>query len=96
VSLLGSRVPLTDAISSVALDRILFVISGLLVTIAGTICLLFSVTSTHPLHLYAGFGALASAGFVMLCGIAMRRRWPVFSGPARAAARIPWFQTCTY
>jgi phosphatidylglycerophosphate synthase len=93
VSLLGSRVSLTSAISSVALDRILFVISGLVVTIAGTVTLLFSVTSTRALHLYAGFGAVALAGFVVLCAIAMRRRWPVFSGPARAAARIPWFRT---
>jgi phosphatidylglycerophosphate synthase len=92
VSLLGSRVSLAGAISSVALDRIFFVISGLVVTIAGTICLLFSVTSTRALHLYAGVGALALTGFFLLCGIAIRRRWPVFSGPASAAARIPWFR----
>jgi phosphatidylglycerophosphate synthase len=92
VSLLGSRVSLAGAISSVALDRILFVMSGLVVTISGTICLLFSVTS-RALHLYAGVGALALAGFVLLCSIAIRKRWRVFSGPARAAARIPWFRT---
>jgi phosphatidylglycerophosphate synthase len=92
VSLLGSGVSTAFAISAAALDRSLFILAGATVTIAGLIGLVFAVSLSHAIHLYA-----AALVFGLLCllvagAIAIRRRWAVFSGPARVAARIPWFR----
>jgi len=92
VSLLGPGVSVAGAISSAALDRSLFILAGAAVTIAGIVGLVFAVSLPHAVHLYAAtlvFGLLC----LLLAGaIAVRRRWAIFSGPARVAARIPWFR----
>ena len=93
VSLLGSEVSLAGAISSVALDRTLFILAGAVVTITGVAGLLFAVSVSHAAHIYAA--ALVVGLLLLLCSaaFAIRRKWPVFSGPARAAAFIPCLRT---
>ena len=89
ISLLGPGISVAGAISSVALDRTLFILAGALVTITGVVGLLLAVSVSHAVHYYA---AALVVGLVLLLvagAIAMQRRWPVLSGPARAAARIP-------
>jgi len=93
VSFLGSGVSIAGAISSVTLDRTLFIVAGAVVTIAGIVGLVFAVSLSHAVHIYAWALVLVLLGLLSACAIAVRRRWPVFSGPARAAARIPWFRT---
>src|SRR5215469_7839867 len=92
VSLLGPGVSVAGAISSAALDRSLFILAGAAITIAGIVGLVFAVSLPHAVHLYAAtlvFGLLC----LLLAGAnAVRRRWAIFSGPARVAARIPWFR----
>jgi phosphatidylglycerophosphate synthase len=93
VSLLGSGVSLAGAISSVALDRTLFILAGAVVTIAGVVGLLFAVAVSHAVRMYA---AVLVVGLLLLLisgAIAIRSKWPVVSGPARAAAFIPGLRT---
>ena len=93
VSLLGSGVSVAGAISSVTLDRGLFILAGAVVTIAGILCLLFVVSVSHALYIYASVLVLALVCLLIAGAIAIQRKWPVLSGLARAAARIPWFRT---
>jgi phosphatidylglycerophosphate synthase len=89
VSLLGSGVSLPAAISSVTLDRGLFIITGAVVTLTGIAGIGIAVPLPHTLRLYAlafviGLAILLAAGV-----IAILRKWPVLSGSARAVAWIP-------
>jgi len=92
VSLLGSGVSVPAAISSVTLDRGLFIITGAFVTLAGIAGIGFAVPLPHTLRLYAvalvvGLVCLLAAG-----AIAIQRKWPVLSASARAIAWIPGFK----
>ena len=93
VSLLGSGVSVAGAISSVTLDRGLFILAGAVVTISGILCLLFVVSVSHTLYIYASVLVLALVCLLIAGAIAIQRKWPVLLGLARAAARIPWFRT---
>ncbi len=93
VSLLGPGISVAGAISSVTLDRGLFILAGAVVTIAGILCLLFVVSVSHTLYLYASVLVLALVCLLIAGAIAIHRKWPVLSGLARGAARIPWFRT---
>jgi uncharacterized protein (TIRG00374 family) len=93
VSLLGSGVSVAGAISSVTLDRGLFILAGAVVTIAGIVSLLFVVSVSHTLYLYASALVLGLLCLLIAGAMAIQRRWPVLSGLARRGARIPWFRT---
>jgi uncharacterized protein (TIRG00374 family) len=92
VSMLGSDIPLGAAMSSVALDRGLFIISGATVTIAGIAGLLFVIPLSHGLQSYAAGLVFALLCFVIAGAVAIRRKWRVLSAISRAAAPIPAFQ----
>ena len=89
VSLLGSGVSLPAAISSVALDRGLFILTGAVVTVSGIAGIGFAISLPHAIRLYA---VALVIGLLFLLGvgaIAIQRRWPVLSASARAIAWIP-------
>lgn len=92
VALLGSAVPAASAISSVAIDRGLFIAAGTFVTIAGLLVAAFLVVFSNALRLYAGSFVLALLCLLGLAVLAVHRGWPLFSGTARAAGRVPWFR----
>ena len=85
---LGAEVPLAARITSVALDRALFTLSSTIVTIAGILSLAFLLPLPGKLSLYAKIFGFVLVAIVGLTVIAVRRRWPVISGPARALGRI--------
>ena len=85
----GSEVSVAGAISSVALDRTLFILAGAVVTIAGVVGLLLAVSVSHAAHYYAAALVIGLLLLLIAGAIAIHRRWPVISGPAKAAARIP-------
>lgn len=89
VSLLGSSVSLSAAISSATLDRGLFIITGAFVTLAGLAGIGFAATLPHALRLYAAAVVIALLCLVAAGAIALQRRWPVLSGSARAVAWVP-------
>jgi hypothetical protein len=92
VALLGSGVPVASAISSVAMDRGLFIAGGAVVTIAGLLAAAFVVVLSGVLRVYAGVFVLVLLCLLGLAVLAIQKGWPLFSGSARAAGRIPWFR----
>ena len=89
VSILGSDVSVAVAIGSVALDRALFIFAGAVVTIAGVVGLLLAVSVSHATHYYAAALVIGLLLLLIAGAIAIHRRWPVISGLANVAARIP-------
>jgi len=92
VSLLGSTVPIADCISSVTLDRGLYAVTSAIVSIAGILCALAFVSFSAAWRAYALLFASALAMFLVVAAMAIRKSWPVFSGPARVIAKLPWFK----
>ena len=91
-SLLASELPPSSIISSVTLDRGLFMVSGLVVTIAGFVALLFMPAVHRGLRFYASIFAVVLVALLVMSMWAVRQGWPVLSGTARMAGRIPWFR----
>ena len=94
VSLLGSDVPIANSLSSVTLDRGLYILTSAIVSLAGTVAAVLLLSLSHRWRVYSLFFALGSAVVLTTSGVAFVRRWPVFSGSARALGRISWFRTC--
>jgi phosphatidylglycerophosphate synthase len=92
VSLLGAAMPLSTGIASVTIDRVFFVLSAAVVTVAGLLAVLILLPLPHALAIYACVFALILLGVVLLTGIAIRQRWPVLSGTAFALGRIRHFR----
>jgi hypothetical protein len=92
VSLLGSDVPIANSISSVTLDRGLYIVTSAIVTFTGLIAALLLVSFSRMWRLYALLFALGAAAFLVASAVALRSRWPVFSGVAKAIGRITWFK----
>src|SRR5262249_41511324 len=93
VSLLGSDVPMASSLSSVALDRGLYILTSAIVSLAGTVAAVLLLSLSHRWKVYSLLFALGSAVVLTASGVAFVRRWPVFSGSARALGRICWFRT---
>jgi phosphatidylglycerophosphate synthase len=92
VSLLGPAMPLSTGIASVTIDRVLFVLSAAVVTVAGLSAVLILLPLPHTLAIYAWVFALILLGVVLLTGIAIRQRWPVISVAALKLSRIRYFR----
>ena len=92
-SLLSSELPASGVISSVALDRGLFMVSGLIVAIAGFVALVFVPVLPRGLRLCASVSAVVLLILLGLSVLAVTRGWPLLSGTARAAKRLPWLKT---
>src|SRR5271165_5153029 len=91
-SLLGSEVQTSSAISSVALDRGLFMLSGLIVMIVGLLTLMFVPTAPRGLRICAFGTAIVLLALLFLTVRAFRQGWPVLSGTARLVGRVPWLK----
>ena len=91
-SLLTSELPASDIVSSVALDRGLFMLSGLIVAIAGFVALVFVPAVPRGLRVAASISAVVLLVLLALSVWAVRRGLPVLSGMARAASRLPWLK----
>ena len=92
VALIGPVVQMSSAISSVTLDRGLFIATGALVIIGGILVAIFGVVISGALRLYALLFVLSLLCLLVLAVLTIQKGWPLFSGTARAAARIPWFR----
>jgi phosphatidylglycerophosphate synthase len=89
VSQLNSQMPIATGLASVTLDRGLYIVTSIMVTIAGILAALCMLSLSHALRLYAALFAFALITVLLLVLIAARKRWPVFSGSARVIGRIP-------
>jgi phosphatidylglycerophosphate synthase len=88
VARLGAELPLASRITSVALDRALYTLSSTMVTIAGVTSVAFLLPLPGKWALYAKMFASILVFSLCLAVLAVRRRWPVISGPVRALGRI--------
>ena len=89
IAKLGGELPLAGRITSVALDRALYTLSSTMVTIAGVTAVAFLLPLPGKWAFYAKIFACILVFTVCLAILAVRRRWPVISGPVRALGRIP-------
>ena len=92
VSRLSHEIPTANGIASVSLDRGLYFVTGILITISGILAALPVVSLSHALRLYAGLLVLILTTFLLMALLAIRKRWPVFSESARLLARVPSFK----
>ena len=95
-ALLGSEVPLESRILSVTVDRGLFVACGAIITVCGITFGLLILPLSTALRVYATLSATLLLVVVALAALAMTKRWPLLSRPARAFGRVPglgkWLQ----
>jgi phosphatidylglycerophosphate synthase len=89
VSFLRSRVSAAAAISSVTLDRGLFMLTGAFVTLAGLVGLVFAVALPHGLRIYTLSLVIGLVCLLLSSAIALRQRWPVISASARLISWMP-------
>ncbi|HKN73509.1 MAG TPA: lysylphosphatidylglycerol synthase domain-containing protein [Terriglobales bacterium] len=92
VYLLGSALPVADSISSVTLDRGLYVVTSALVCVTGITTALFQLSLSGTWRLYAFLFTGFLVALLVVTAMALRRRWPVFSGAAHAIGSLPWFK----
>jgi phosphatidylglycerophosphate synthase len=87
VSALGPEIPIDSRISSVTLDRAMFIASGAIVSLVGTVAALLVISLSHVLRLYAVLFAVTLFGLLFFLALAMMNRWPFVSRSARAFCR---------
>src|SRR5271163_3547200 len=88
VSALGPKIPIDSRISSVTLDRAMFIASSAMVSLVGTLAALLVVSLTHALRLYAILFAIILFALLFVVALAMLNRWPFISRSARVIARL--------
>ena len=93
VSSLSSEIPAACRISSVTLDRGLFIATGALVMLTGIVTAPLALSLNHALQRYVVFSAFTLIGLLLLLALAVQKRWPILSGPARAAGRLRHFRS---
>jgi uncharacterized protein (TIRG00374 family) len=90
VSQLSLEIPIANGLASVTLDRGLYLVTGMLVLIAGLAGALPLLSHFHAMRFYATLFVLALISFLLVTLLAVRKRWPVISRSARLFARIPF------
>ena len=88
VSALGSELPIASRVSSVTMDRGLFVVTGALVALVGIVAAAFSMNLAHRWVSYAAIFAVALIALVLALALAVQKQWPILSGPARFAKKL--------
>ena len=88
VSALGSELPIASRVSSVTMDRGLFVVTGALVALVGIVAAAFSMNLAHRWVSYAAIFAIALIALLLALALAVHKRWPILSGPARFAQKL--------
>src|SRR5271166_5528501 len=88
VSALGSELPIASRVSSVTMDRGLFVVTGALVALVGIVAAAFSMNLARRWVSYAAIFAVALIALLLALALAVQKQWPVLSGPARFAKKL--------
>jgi Lysylphosphatidylglycerol synthase TM region len=92
VYLLGSRLSVANSISSVTLDRGLYVMTSALVSVTGILAALLLLSLSATWRLSALLLASILVALLVVTATAFRRRWPVLACAVRAIGRLPWFE----
>jgi hypothetical protein len=92
VHLLGSALPVANSISSVTLDRGLYIVTSALMSVTGIIAALVLLSLSGNWRLYAFLFASALTVLLVVTAVAFQRRWPVLSAPAHLIGSLPRFK----
>ena len=92
-SALNAEIPAACRISSVTLDRGLFIATGALVMLTGIMTAPLALSLSHAFQRYVVLFAVTLIGLLLLTALAVQKRWPILSGPARAAGRLRYFRS---
>ena len=88
VSALDSELPIASRVSSVTMDRGLFVVTGALVALVGIVAAAFSMNLAHRWVSYAAIFATALMALLLALALAVQKQWPILTGPARFAKKL--------
>ena len=92
VSALGPKIPIDSRISSVTLDRAMFIASSAMVALVGTVAALLVLPLTHALRLYAILFVVILFGLLIVVALALLNRWPFMSRSARVLGRLQFLR----
>jgi phosphatidylglycerophosphate synthase len=92
ISALGPQIPIESRISSVTLDRAMFVASSAMVALVGTVAALLVLPLTHALRLYAILFVVVLFGLLIVVALALLNRWPFMSRSARVLGRLQFLR----
>src|SRR5882672_2433059 len=92
VSHLSCEIQTANSLASVTLDRGLYLVTGIVVTIVGILAAMPMLSVSHALRIYAALFVLGSSAFLILTLMTVRNRWPLLSKSARPIGRIPFLK----
>ena len=92
VSALGDNIPIDSRISSVTLDRAMFIASGAILSIVGVVAALLLMPLTHGLRMCATLFALFTFSLLFVVVMAMLNRWNFVSRSARVFCRLTFLR----
>jgi uncharacterized protein (TIRG00374 family) len=87
VTALSREISVASRISSVTIDRGLFIVTGAVVTLAGIVVAPFCLAISSVWRAYGLVFALVLLGLLVAVAMAFHRRWPIISGSARFAGK---------
>ena len=89
ISLLGSTVPVSSALSAGAIDGGLHGFSAVVVTVLGILATLMLGPVSVRWRVYAVLLIVGLASVVILAGVSIAHRWPLMGNAIRAIGRLP-------
>ena len=92
ISAYDPSIPIDSRISSVVLDRALFIVTGAIVSVAGIAAALLVLSLTDAVRLYAALFAVLMIALLFAIALAIVNRWPVLSRPARVLVRVDYLR----
>jgi len=95
VTALDRTIPVDSRISSVTLDRAMFIVSSALVSLGGIVVALLAVPFSRELRLYALLFALTLFGPLVLVVLALLNRWPLVSRSTKLFGRLRFLRNRT-
>lgn len=95
VTTLNRAIPVDSRISSVTLDRAMFIVSSTVVSLGGIVAALLAVPFTNELRWYALLFALTLSGLLVGVVLALLNRWPLVSRSTKVLGRLRFLRERT-
>src|SRR5580658_5914290 len=92
ISAFDEAIPIDNRISSVILDRALFIAAGTIMSGVGILAALFVLSLSHALQWYATLFAVTLISLLFLLALAVLKRWRFLSRPAQYLGQLQRFR----
>jgi phosphatidylglycerophosphate synthase len=92
ISAFDEAIPIDNRISSVILDRALFIAAGTIMSGVGILAGLFVLSLSHALQWYAALFAVTLISLLFLLALAVLKRWRFLSRPAQYLGQLQRFR----